>query len=134
MRTLILNQKLGKHECPYLTRWVLDLRLFSIRLHHWHFGDDPRHFHDHPWAFLGIVLKGSYEDVTPQGEEHMHCGKVFFRRPTHKHTVKTKGCVTLIVTGPSIRPWGFWLKNKSGKDIWFKAKRYFIKYGHHPCE
>lgn len=128
------KQKLGKEECPYLHRWIIDFKLFSIRIHHWFFGDDPRHFHDHPWSFLGMVLWGCYYDVTEKGEEYMWPGKIFYRQATHKHTVKTDGCWTLIFTGPEVREWGFWIVNKSKtKEIWFKAKRYFIKYGHHPC-
>lgn len=131
---ITIAQKLGKKECPYLTRWVLDFKLFSIRLHHWHFGDDPRSFHDHPWHFFGIVLIGSYFDLTVSGRENMPTGKVFFRNAHHKHTVETKGCWTLIFTGPEIREWGFWIKNTKGRDVWFKAKRYFLKRGHHECQ
>jgi hypothetical protein len=127
------RQKLGKPECPYMERWVFDFRWFSIRIHHWFFGDDPRHFHDHPWNFFGIVLKGSYIDVNPLGEELMSTGKCFYRKAEHRHTVKTDGCITLLITGPVKRKWGFWLKNKSGKDIWFRARRYFSTKGHHPC-
>lgn len=128
------GQKVGKPECPYLKRWVFDFGLFSIRLHKWNFGDDPRAFHDHPWNFVILVLKGSYIDVSPNGEELMSPGKIVYRKAEHRHTVKTKGCLTLLITGPEKRKWGFWVKNKSGKDIWFKAKRYFIKHNHHPCE
>ncbi len=127
-------QKLGAPECPYMVRWVLDLNIFSIRLHRWFRGDDERHFHDHPWNFYGIVLFGSYIDSTPNNEELMNQFKVFYRKAEHKHTVKTKGCWTLILTGPEIREWGFWVLNKSKvNEVWFKAKRYFIKFGHHPC-
>ena len=128
------RQKLGKPECPYLERWVFDFYFFSIRIHHWFFGDDPRHFHDHGWDFAGIVLSGSYVDVNPNGRELMNTGKVFYRKAEHRHTVETSGCWTLLITGKEKREWGFWLKNKSGKDIWFKAKRYFLKKGSHPCQ
>lgn len=134
MKILTWRQKLGKPECPYLERWILNFGVFSIRLHHWFFGDDPRHFHDHPWDFLVLVLRGSYWDVSPEGRELMSAGKAVYRKAEHRHTVETKGAWTLLITGPEKRVWGFWLKNKSGKDIWFKAKRYFIKKGNHPCE
>ncbi len=129
------GEKLGNPTCPYLQRWTLEIyNLFSIRLHRWFRGDDERALHDHPWNFYGIVLKGSYTDLTEEGREEMPTGKVFYRDAEHKHTVETKGCWTLVLTGPVIRKWGFWLRNKSKTaDVWFKAKRYFIKHGHHPC-
>lgn len=133
---LVLGQKLGTPENPYLQRWVFQTPLFSVRLHHWFYGDDPRAFHDHGWNFICLVLKGSYTDISPEGEELMPTGTVRFRKAEHKHTVKTEGCWTLVLTGKTIRKWGFWVKNKSGSPIWLKAKRYFLKYGHHTkiCE
>ena len=131
---IIWGQELGKKECPYLKRWVFDFKLFSIRIHHWTSGDDPRFFHDHPWDLLVFVLKGSYTDISPSGREHMPAGKMCIRKAEHRHTVETSGCCTILLCGPVKRIWGFWLKNKSGKDIWFKAKRFFLKYGQHQCE
>lgn len=129
------GQKVGRPECPYLKRWTFECCKFSIRLHHWLSGDDDRALHDHPWNFYGIVLKGSYTDITENGKEHMPFGKIFYRDAEHKHTVDTNGCWTLIITGPVIRRWGFWVRNKSKtKDVWFKAKRYFLKNGYHPCK
>jgi len=114
---------------------VLDLGLFSIRLHHWNFGDDPRAHHDHPWWFIVLVLKGSYTDVSPSGSQEMNRWSLAYRPASHRHTVVTKGCWTLLLCGPEKREWGFWVMNKSKtNEVWFKAKRYFIKHGHHPCQ
>ncbi len=128
------QEKLGDPKCPYMERWVLDLKFRTIRLHHWFRGDDERHFHDHPWNFWVIVLKGSYYDVTPNGSTFMPRWSISYRPALHKHMVKTDGAWTLLITGPVIRNWGFYVFNKSGKEIWFKAKRYFLKWGHHPCD
>lgn len=135
MNIITWRQKLGRSECPYLERWVLNLKIISIRLHHWNYGDDDRAFHDHPWNFWGIVLKGSYIDDNPEGEEEMPQWKTFYRKAEHKHTVKTNGCWTLLICGPEIREWGFFVLNKSQTNlIWHKAKRYFLKNGHHQCQ
>ena len=128
---VVFGQKLGNPDNPYMKRWCWITSKFSIRIHHWFYGDDPRAFHDHAWNFVCVVLKGSYEDITPDGTEHMSIGTISYRKAEHKHTIKTTGCWTLVLTGPEIRRWGFWIKNNSGKDVWFKAKRYFLKYGHH---
>lgn len=58
------RQELGDPECPYLIRWHIDLRLFSVRLHHWVRSDDKRAMHDHSWWFLTLVLAGGYTDWT----------------------------------------------------------------------
>ncbi len=134
MKLIIWNQKLGDVKCPYMRRWVLNFfNLFSIRLHHWMSGDDPRSHHDHPWSFIVIVLKGTYYDVTPTGREFMETFSVTCRDALHRHTVETNGCWTLLFTGPEKRAWGFFTTKKSGKEIWMKANRYFRKNGHHPC-
>lgn len=65
------RQQLGRPECPYMERWVLNLgRLGSIRLHHWIRSDDKRAKHDHPADFITLVLKGSYEDWGWHDESH----------------------------------------------------------------
>lgn len=133
--TFLWQQKVGDPVCPYLIRSVWQTRWFSVRLHHWLFGDDPRAMHDHGWNFIVIVLRGSYWDITETGKQLMKPGMIQYRRAEHKHTVDTKGCWTLVLTGPIIRPWGFWVQSKSkSRMIWFRTKRYFIKHGHHQCQ
>lgn len=132
---LIWKQKLGDVSCPYMIRWAIGWNsLFSIRLHHWIRGDDERAFHDHPWNFFCFVLSGNYVDVSEDGRDVMDCGRICYRPALHKHTVETKGCWTLILTGPEKREWGFHTKTKAGNPTWIQASRYFRKFGHHPCE
>ena len=101
------GQELGKPECPYIQRWVLDFGPFSIRLHHWLTSDDQRHFHDHPWWYLSLVLKGSYIDRNPKGVNNRTVGSLQFFPATHQHTVSVAkgGCWTLLVTGRERRQW-----------------------------
>lgn len=134
MPKFIWNQYLGRRECPYMRRWVLNLGFVSIRLHRWYFGDDPRAHHDHQWNFVTIVLRGSYVDITPQGRELLKAGAIRFRRAEHRHTVDTKGCVTLLITGPKVREWGFFYRTKGGKSRFYKHNKYFYINGHHPCQ
>lgn len=129
--TLSWNEKLGLPECPYLRRWVLDFGAFAIRLHRWSGSDDQRAFHDHAWWFLTCVLRGSYRDISPAGEDLLRAGSIRFRPATHRHTVKVlrPGTWTLLVTGPVTRRWGFWV---NGKLV--KRDKYFVVHGHHPCD
>lgn len=114
----------------YLQRWYIETPFFSIRLHHWLHSDDDRHLHDHPWNFITIILKGSYTDVSENGKELMHIGKIAYRSATHKHYVKIdKDCWTILFTGPKIRKWGFWIGER-----FRKANKYFFMNGPHTCD
>jgi hypothetical protein len=127
-----------KAGCDYLTRYVLVLFGFSLRVHHWTNDDDPRHMHDHAWWFLTLVLRGGYTDISQAGEgqpvvhDHLSAGSIRFRPALHRHSVMVDngGAWTLVLTGPRERHWGFWVP---GRNKVLPFKRYFKKYGHHQC-
>ena len=125
------KQKLGHPECPYMIRWILDFKLFSIRLHHWISSDDPRHFHDHPWNFISLVISGYLIDRHPGGDSDRVTWSISKFPARHKHTVMVPECGawTIMLTGPVIRKWGFWVNGR-----FRKRNRYFYDYRHHPCE
>lgn len=123
---------IGDKDCWYMQRWVLTLFGYSIRLHHWIASDDERHFHDHPWWMIIFILKGSYIDITPDGEDLLTPGSIRFRKAEHKHTVKLKEeCWSLLITGKNSRHWGFWIP---GRDTIMRPLRYFDRFGHHQCD
>lgn len=126
-----LNEKLGLPECPYVIRWRVEFPLGSVRVHHWLSHDDPRAVHDHPWWFLTFVVKGWYADIGPEGKYYLKAPAIRFRPASHKHTVfpGPDGAWTILITGRPLRKWGFY---KGGKFI--KANKWFLSYGHHPCD
>lgn len=131
------KRELGLAECPFLQRTMLDLRLFSIRLHHFRSSDDDRALHDHPWWFFTLILKGGYTDVSDTGDTVMKRGHLYFRKAHHRHTVQVNpgGVWTLCLMGPKSRTWGFWVDRKDGKGKRFlKANKFFITHGHHQCQ
>lgn len=137
------HERIGLPECPYLERWVLNLGPCALRLHHWLASDDQRHFHDHGWWFITVVLQGGYVDVsttTPEDPGNpatatldvLQRGSVRFRPATYAHKVSvnpSEGCWTLLLTGRRSRDWGFWVNGE-----WKRMRRYFRDHGHHPCE
>lgn len=125
-----LREKLGLPECPYVIRWRLETPIGSVRLHHWLGPDDDRALHDHPWWFITLVLRGGYTDCGAE-TDHLHAGSVRYRPALHRHTVvpDADGAWTLLITGPAVRAWGFWLNGK-----FRKANKWFLAYGHHPCD
>jgi hypothetical protein len=124
------GEKLGLPSCPYVVRWMAQTPLGSVRVHHWLESDDKRAFHDHPWWFVTLVVRGGYTDMSPTHSEHLRAGSVRFRPALHRHTVvpDKSGAWTVLVTGPPSRSWGFW---KDGK--FRKANKWFATFGHHPC-
>ncbi len=125
------REKLYCQTGVYIERWYFETPLGSIRLHHWLHSDDSRNFHDHPWWFITLVLRGGYTDVSPSGTTVMNVGKITFRPANHQHTVQVNkgGCWTVLLTGPKIRKWGFWVGKK-----FKKANKYFLEHGRHVCD
>lgn len=125
------NEALGIPECPYLHRWVITFFGYSIRLHKWSRSDDKRHFHDHPFHFLTIVLKGGYNNVTPDEVKPLIAPSIHWHKATIPHYVEVLpgGCWTLLFCLKPYRKWGFWINKK----LW-RPLRYFSKFGHPPCD
>lgn len=138
----IWNDHIGqKGGCDYLTRYVIVLFGFGLRLHIWRESDDQRAYHDHAWWFLTFVLRGGYTDISPATEDvlgpekrdHLTAGQFRYRPAEHKHKalVDPGGAVTLLLTGPKVRKFGFWPNGKFRRPLkYFHDK----KWGHHQCD
>lgn len=87
---------------------------FNIFLHNFKSSDDPV-FHDHPWAWCTIILKGGYWEHTIDGARTWRGpGSICFRKATDMHWVELKpGCDTwtLFMHGKRNRNWGFLVDN-----------------------
>lgn len=96
----------------YLRRWWVIPRnkLWNVYLHEINLSDDERAFHDHPWENVSILLRGSYIEHTPEGVFSRQAGEII-RRPAealHRLEVEPGAQVlSLFVTGPVVREWGF---------------------------
>lgn len=118
----------------YMTRWMLDLWFFSIRLHKFSRSDDDRALHDHAWSFITIILKGGYWDVTKDGRKWIGPGSIRYRSNTHRHTIEIpegKSSWSIIITSRYVHRWGFYIKNKLGREKFLNSQRYFRRFGHH---
>lgn len=95
----------------YLRRWWLIPRnkWFNIYLHEINNSDDDRALHDHPWYNLSVVLQGGYVEVTPTGRCLRRAGQLIFRKGTalHRLEIGSTPAITLFITGPKYRSWGF---------------------------
>jgi hypothetical protein len=107
----------GGAAMPYMLRWwvIPRNRFFNVYLHSFKRSDDDRALHDHPWFHLSIILRGRYvEHVIRAGgigqKTERHAGTVKFRAPWHAHRVEVfpdDPCISLFITGPIMRTWGF---------------------------
>lgn len=108
---------IGGQDYPYLTRWWLLPRnpVFNIYLHLFLRSDDDRAHHDHPWAGLTLMLRGTYTEHTIRAGG-VHVAEVrragdwkawLSGRFAHRIELHEGPCWTLFVTGPRYRAWGF---------------------------
>lgn len=97
----------------YLRRWwVIPRNPFAnVYLHQINRSDDDRALHDHPWANVSVLLKGGYREHLPDGEAiERKAGDVVQRQATDLHRLELidgQPAVSLFITGPKVRDWGF---------------------------
>ncbi|KWX20442.1 hypothetical protein AFM11_30115 [Mycolicibacterium wolinskyi] len=119
------HQIIDNHGAPYLQRWYLipRNRLCNIYLHRFVASDDPT-CHDHPWAFASVILRGGYTEIQPDRITVRRAGSFAVRRAQHRHSVRLPRtadgreipCLTVIITGPRVRNWGFWCPDRNQAD------------------
>lgn len=109
------------YEVSYLTRLTL-LRTpwFQVMLHWIHRPDLDGALHDHPWRFLSIILRGWYEEMVGEptldklGLLNLRTRVVSIfnyksKRTAHEVTrVSKRGVLSLVITGPVEKSWGFY--------------------------
>jgi hypothetical protein len=110
---------IGPKDDPYLRRWFLVPRnsVCNIYLHEIRHDDDDRALHDHPWDFDSVILKGSYIEHSVLAKEPWQNiyrkGMVNSKRAESAHRIQVLDgpVLTLVVTGPRRRDWGFHCPN-----------------------
>lgn len=105
---------------PYLRRWWIIPRnqVFNVYLHEFLRDDEDRACHCHPWISLSLSLNHTMDEVwldrkygvTVERRRTVAPGTLLFRRAkfAHRMIVPTRGSLTLFITGPRVREWGFW--------------------------
>jgi hypothetical protein len=96
-------------KCPTLSNPI-----FNVFLHHIVESDDDRALHDHTWISPSVILDGSYVEITRAGARLWPTGAIIFRWAKHAHRLVIKAhdlsssdALTIFITGPTIRQWGF---------------------------
>lgn len=119
---------IGDAANPYLRRWwiVPRNRQCNVYLHEILRSDDDRALHDHPWDNTSFLIEGEYTEIAPVfpgtysgpgragdqlRETVRRAGDVVSRSATDSHRLIVPGggrAVSLFMTGPNLREWGFW--------------------------
>ena len=106
---------------PYLIRRSLfSCKFFAIKIHNILLSDRSCQ-HDHPWAFVTLLLKGGYVEHTQSGSKVYGRGTVLYRPPEFLHRLEIHQPVwSLVITFKKVREWGF--KTPTGWLEHFKYK------------
>lgn len=95
----------------YLERWYIlpRNRFCNLYLHVIHHDDDDRALHDHPWHSLSYVVSGTLIEITKDCDHVRREGQIVYRSATlaHRLEVVRGPVITLFLTGPRVRSWGF---------------------------
>lgn len=135
---LIPDRRTGAN---YMHRYYLFLKdrknfPFNLTLHKIVRSDDPI-FHDHPWPYMTIVLKGGYWEHTPVFDKNKKIigenrifkgpGSIVRRGADEFHWLELDDenpATTLFFMGPQQREWGFLVELKNGVTRWIKWTHY----------
>lgn len=113
-------------DLPYMRRWHVRRRWlgrFNVYAHEFCRDDVGPHLHDHPWHSLSVVVSGRYIEEMEGAPRVREAGDVIFRRATQLHRIRLyrdareddpyrlRRVITVFVTGPKIREWGFRTEN-----------------------
>ncbi len=114
---------------PYQTRWWLfDTPWLGLALHKFTSPDTSRTLHDHPFAFVSLVLRGGYTE----DRRNLRSGLVNSHRVKRWNMMRRVDahCITklhspsvwtLMICGADCRIWGFWLPTEDRRRwLWIR--------------
>jgi hypothetical protein len=114
---LFERKVIGPFDNPLLIRYILfRVPKFGVYVHHLLRSDYDRSLHDHPFAFLSILVKGQYTEhhnQTIDGKEIAALRprwSVMLRPAEWRHRLElSEPAWSLVFVGPRVRRWGFFL-------------------------
>lgn len=123
---------IGPDRRTFLRRRGIDLPRFGVYLHRIDAPDPGLDLHDHPWAFVSIILRGGYTEEWADVREAPALAAIAEEFPggetpgvprswgawtahrmplnvAHRITAAEPGTVSLVIRGRKVRRWGFYL-------------------------
>ncbi|XAT57864.1 hypothetical protein GN241_11130 [Rhodobacteraceae bacterium IMCC1335] len=107
---------IGPADDPYMLRWwwIPRNRFLNVYVHCVLKDDDDRALHDHPWASLSLMVESGlleeYIDAFAVRRSRLigvGCWVYRDARFAHRLIVRNAPAVTIFITGPRVREWGF---------------------------
>jgi hypothetical protein len=101
---------IGDPANPYMHRWYVIPRnaFFNIYLHHILRSDNDIGLHDHPYVNCSVVLDGEYTEILQASTHARQAGSLVLRWANTAHRIVIdKPVISLFITGPRVRTWGF---------------------------
>lgn len=100
----------------YMERWYVWPRnpVCNLYVHRYSGSDDDRAEHDHPWWSLSYLVRGRLIEFSHHRATPVLAGAWRLRSARMRHRLEVVNGprpVTLFLTGPRIRQWGFWCPN-----------------------
>lgn len=98
----------------HFKRWsILSTKWFNIYLHYINKADEDKDFHDHPWSFWSIILKGGYIEYNRDGKVRRTFLHSCYRKKEYPHKIGEliKPTWSLVITGKGGRKWGYHTKS-----------------------
>ncbi|MHC5537598.1 hypothetical protein ACYOEI_05130 [Singulisphaera rosea] len=95
----------------FFRRWkLIPTPWVGIYLHQFFRSDNDRCLHDHPWAFVSVILRGGYWEEMADGRHWRGPGSILVRRAEDAHRIELEPGTrpwSLVFVGRKVRPWGF---------------------------
>jgi hypothetical protein len=111
MRRFIKHRELGWEEIgEKFTRFtLLKTPWFRVYLHQLNAPGWHPDCHDHPWAFVTLLLWRGYLERIGNTDFRRYPGQILYRPAEFSHNVITPYGTSwsLVITGPTVRKWGF---------------------------
>jgi hypothetical protein len=112
----------------FLSRLIKRRKIHALYLHEFFRSDKDRCPHDHPWAFVTVILKGGYWEHTSTGKHWRRAGSVLYRPAEFAHSIELE---------PGTKPWSLVLVWEKSRDWGFYTPKGWEKWtpGYSPiCE
>lgn len=119
-KLFLVKEIISKEGLVHFRRYrLLETPWFRIYIHQICRSDEDRHLHTHPWDYISLLLKGSYEQEFQTNDVHgwtYHSGLSLTkldRYSAHRITLHTPEVWTLFFAHGkrSIWDWGYMLDN-----------------------
>ncbi len=105
----VIGNERGLCLAPLLIRYfIFRSGPLGIYLHRLCRSDEDRALHDHPWAFVSVILTSGYVEHTRRGQRRYRSGAILVRPAEWQHRLELeRPAWTLVFRFRRVREWGF---------------------------